>query len=48
MRILSVDLVDYDKNGQERVLRLNGDEIYADLVFPEGEATLYRVKLYEL
>ena len=45
---LSVDLVDYDEAGRERVHRLNGDEIYADLVFPEGEATLYRVKLYEL
>lgn len=45
---MSVDLVDYDENGQERVHRLNGDEVYADLVFPEGEATLYHVKLYEL
>lgn len=45
---LSVDLVEFDENGRELTHRLNGDEIYADIVFPKGQATLYHVKLYEL
>ena len=45
---LSVDRIDYSEQGNPMPHRLNGDEIYMDLSFPEGRATVYHVKLYEL
>lgn len=48
LKYLSVDRITYASDGKELRHRLNGDEIYMDLGFPEGEVTVYRVKLYDL